>query len=340
MLRPLLFSLLLSLPAGAVFAQKHTTEFQLDAPKVKVSNSLYNSIQLLDMRDDTTNLGGVRTGHTNRREQLLANPSLHKQLRIVLSELLDSTTAQSGELLLRLRHLRFSEITGGYSEIGYCQLGAELFSKKDGGYQLLDTLNTTIRLEKTADITAPVLSAGSERLTSFLARALPKTAGGRVYSYADVVNIDSFMKRALPVYNAAIYKDGLYRSYDAFVAQIPDAPVRAEIKEGQLKHVWILTADGEKYKRPNRNEIYSVVYDGRPYIATEWDFYLLKKEQDDFVYRGKMRVGSNDAAMGTAGMFGLAGALIGLAVSPKTNEFYEMKIDYRSGRPVPVRKID
>jgi hypothetical protein len=346
MLRPILFSLLLSLPASISFAQKHKQEFQLAFPETKVSNSFYNRIQLLDVRDDTTNLGFVQTGNSNRKEILIANPALGKQLRIILGELVDSATAQSGELLLRLSHFRFSEITSTYSEIGYCHLGGELMVKREGGYQLLDTLNTLIKLEvdgqspKPRDVTDPLLKAGINRINTFLAKNLTRAAGGRVYSDTDVQNLDSFMKRNLPVYNATTYTNGLYKTYDAFMAQKPDAQISAEVKGDKLRRIWQVTPEGEREQRPNPAKIYGLVVEGIPYIATEFGYYPMRKVKDDFVFEGKMRIGSNDAIMMTAGMFGLAGALIGMAVSPKVSDTYEMKIDFRTGQPVPVQKMD
>ena len=95
MLRLLFVPIFTFLLAGVAFAQKHLQEFQIAFPKTKISNSLYNRIQLLDVRNDTTNLGVVHEGYLNREETLIANPSLRKQLHIILSELVDSATAQS-----------------------------------------------------------------------------------------------------------------------------------------------------------------------------------------------------------------------------------------------------
>ena len=312
----------------------------MEFPETKVSNSLYNRIQLLDLREDTTNLGIVQTGGFNRKETLIANPALRKQLRIILGELTDSATAQSGELLLRLQHFRFSEITGGYSQSGFCQLGAELLAKNGTGYQLLDTLNTNVTIDKASDVTDKILKAGGDRLTAFIAKNLTRTAGGRSYSYAEVQKLDSFRKRNLPVYNTNTYTNGLYRSYDAFVAQRPDAQISADLKGDKLRRVWEVTPEGEREEKPNPAKIYGVVFEGIPYIATEFGYYPLRKVKDDFIFEGHMRLGSDEMAQNMSVAFGLAGYLLTKAATGKTSDTYEMKIDFRSGRPVPLRKLD
>jgi hypothetical protein len=336
----LLFLIVFTLSAVKAFSQKHTQEFHLPQPDKKVSGSLYNSIQLLDLREDTTNLGIVHTGGFNCPERLVPNPSLRSQVHTLLSQLLDSTTAQPGELLLRLQQFRFSEFTNSHPKVGYCQLGAELLVKTGTGYQLLNTLDTTLKIAQKSDVTAEILQAGIACFTAFLSESLIRSAGGKLYSHEDVIHLDSLRKRELFVYNTLEYTNGLYRSYDAFVAQKPDAQISAELKNGYLRRVWKLDENGKKGELLNKKSIYGVVFEGQPYVANEFGCYLLKKQNNDFVYNGMVRVDADAVLASMAYMYGAAGVLLSKALSGTTTDWYKIKVDYRNGKPVLLRKYE
>jgi hypothetical protein len=84
-------------------------------------------------------------------------------------------------------------------------------------------------------------------------------------------------------------------------------------------------------------ELYAVVHEGIAYIATDFDYYPLKKEDNNFRFIGKAKVSSNTGKVIAGGLlFGMAGALI----FSKEDDTFEMKIDHKNGRILRIKKID
>src|SRR5699024_10742561 len=101
----------------SAYAQNKTEIFRLPIPDLKISNSLYHSIQILDIRKDTSNYGVLQKGAFNRKAEVVAEPSLGIQLSQVVNALTDKS-AQNGKLLLLLRQCRFAEIERATHERG------------------------------------------------------------------------------------------------------------------------------------------------------------------------------------------------------------------------------
>src|SRR5699024_1776464 len=60
----------------SVNAQNKSEIFRLPSPDLKVSNSLYHSIRLLDIRKDTSHYGILQKGAFNRKAEVVAEPAL------------------------------------------------------------------------------------------------------------------------------------------------------------------------------------------------------------------------------------------------------------------------
>jgi hypothetical protein len=340
MLRPILFSLLLSLPASITFAQKHTEEFQLPKPESIVSGSLYNRIQLLDLREDTTIVGVIQTGGFNRQTRLIPNPNLDRQLSFVLREMAPPATAQEGELLLRLRQFRISEITAGLSETGYCVLQADLLTNTNGQYQMLARLDELEEVRGKLDVTKSTIERGSRLLLNFLAQNLNRRPTGNTFlTYKEVLFLDSVEKQLVPVYNlTGGFTDGLYQTYSDFAKQSPQEQLTAEARDGQLYKVRSAEyGNGKRGDKIKPGDAYAIVHKGVPYIGTDYGYYELRKEENEFIFTGKVKATPANAGVIAASVaFGLIGGLI--ASSATGNDLYEMKIDYRNGNPIFLRK--
>src|SRR5687768_10485031 len=124
-------------------AQGKTEDFQISLPEEKITGSLYNSIQLLDIRNDTASLGIIQKGAFNKRVTVVAKTPLAIQFVNVVNAFTDNT-AKSGELLLLLRQFNFAEVTGAMSEKGYFQFRAILFAIENGKYNKLGAIDTVV----------------------------------------------------------------------------------------------------------------------------------------------------------------------------------------------------
>ena len=329
---PLTF--ILSWTYTALFSQSRTQNFQLALSDLKIQNSIYNSIKCLDSRYDTNSVGIVQRGIFNEKVKLIPKPSLNEQLINILNALIDSS-AKQGELLFHFRQFNFAEITGTFSERGYCYIRAELFSNSLGRYKILGRMDSII-LVKATDVTNPLLRKGSQSISRFIADNLLKIpSDSNSYSYNDIINIDSFEKSNLLVYNTITYTNGLYKTFKTFLDQTPDNQITAKVKGQNISDIKALKENG-KVETLNSKDIYAIVYEGIPYISTEFGYYQLYKTNRDFFFIGKAKATANSGDVVTASLFfGLIGGLI----ASNANATFEMRIDHHYGGFIRLREV-
>ncbi|HMI79756.1 MAG TPA: hypothetical protein VK484_13245, partial [Ferruginibacter sp.] len=69
------------------------------------------------------------------------------------------SSATTGELVLHVRQFSLAEITGSFSEKGYCYVRAELFAGNNGSYRMLSKFDSVI-VVKSFDVTKGLLKTG------------------------------------------------------------------------------------------------------------------------------------------------------------------------------------
>lgn len=319
----------------SVIGQNLTKEFELSVPVNKIANSLYNSIEVLDSRPDTTFFGIVQRGAFNRKARVIASPDIKVQIQNTFRLLTDSS-AENKSLLLQLRQFNFAELTGATSERGYCYLKMELYEKKDDSYYRIARTDTVL-FTKAMDVTNLNFRKGSATIINFISQNLmQKGEPGNSFSFDELNHIDSIEKSKLPLYTTGLLKDGVYYSYDAFKNQAPDTVVKLEPKEDKMVTQFRAIDNNGKKIKLKTNETYAIVTDGQPYIATGFGFYKLNKKDDDFYFIGKAKVTANTGEVLAAGFFfGIIGSLIASDASAE----FEMKIDHTNGGFIRIREI-
>lgn len=313
---------------------QHKQGFELDTPQIKIKNSLYNSIKLIDLRNDTASMGFVQTGLMNRRAIVVPNKPLARQLSGLITAITDSS-ARHNELLLQLRQFAFAEVTGSFSEKGYCYVKAQLYANNADKYQLVGAIDT-ILLVKAMDVTGGILKAGSAIMGTFIADNLLKQASGvETYTRHEILNIDSVEKSKLKLYTTTTYTDGVYATYKSFSNQAPDKQI---VLEGYELYPDAVKAKDEngKLKKVQLSKIYAIVYQGKPYMATQYQYCPLKKVGTDFIFTGNVKVAASAAEQVTAGL--LLG-MIGSMMVSNAEATYEMKIDHKDGTFIRLREI-
>ena len=321
-----------SLLFSTVKAQS-TESFSFTLPINKVSNSLYNKISFIDARTDTTNLGIIQKGAFNKQAKLVANESLTIQLDHILKALIDSTS-KPGELILQVRQLRFYEVTGAISEKGYFAFRAELYAKSMGSYKKLALIDT-VSVVSAMDVTNKNLKRGSETIANFIASNLNREPTAPLsYSYTDITKIDSIEKSQLKLFTSPAYAEGVYFTYKSFRDQTPDGNIVIDGDSLKKNNVKALLADGQSIKVKPANT-YAIVYKGKPYIVTPYEFYPLLKVGNNFVFTGKGSTATSTSVMMGSALFGVAGGMI--AASEKST--FEMKIDYTTGQFIRMKEI-
>ena len=332
---PVVFSLLFLLIffSFPTFSQNRKEPFNIPATDQKVSGSHYNEIRLIDARADTIKMGFVQVGMMNTQAEIVFKKPFRDQLSTLMGELTDAT-AQKNALYLQLRKFSFSEQTGSFSEIGTFRFRAGLYRKIDEQFVKLNYLDTVILVKAGAvgDVTKPLMQhAGTEIIDFVQQNLLHDGAVSDSYTLTEILNPDSVEKSKIRLYTTTQYTDGLYRSYKAFAAQIPDQGMTVEEKNNEIKSIRVTDSAGKQIKVKSK-DVYAMVYKGRLYAATSYDFYLLTKNKGDFYFTGKVKAGA-DAMAGA--MFGLMGSLL----SSSSYYTFEMKIDHISGGFIRIRYI-
>lgn len=319
-----------------VFSQKHKEDFEIGVQEQKFQNCLYKTIKFIDSREDTSNLGIVLLGHGfgDSRTPVIPKTPLSLQLTNFLNSLTDST-AKNGELLFQMRKFNFVQTSGAAWSKRYCFIRAELYSKQNEKYQKLAFIDTLI-YNTGMNGTKNVLKNAKMTISNFLLNNLSSTrADSNYYTLSDISKMDSIEKTKIFVYNTSKFSDGLYSSYQSFMNQVPDRQISLKLNGKEISSVKTTNESGEPVSVSTK-EVYAIVYEGRPYISTNYGYFPLEKINGEFVFKGKGKAvpNSGDVAAATFA-FGIIG---GILASDVTGTF-EIQIDHVDGKFVTLRQI-
>lgn len=309
-------------------------DFKLNKPIQSIQNSLYNRINVIDLRTEKKNIGKIQIGILNKPFTLILNPSLSTQLTVLFNEVVTKATEQQ-ELVFFLKKLYLYERTGALTEEGFCIYSAELYEKCDSNYYLIQSIDTISHIES-VDVTKELLKTADSLISSTITYNLKKHGNKAVpLTYNEIVNADKIAKRKITVYNTNNYIDGVYLSFESFKNQTPDLIATVKKNKTRIKSVSILDANGLT-KELQSKDIYAVITDGFPYIATQYGYYPMKFENDNFSFIAKLSAPAK-SSIATGIMFGLAGTLVAAQIN--TNSYFFSIIDYRNGKIIRIREI-
>jgi hypothetical protein len=331
---PFFVTLILLIHGSIVFAQGKPEPFEISLPAQRVSGSLYNSILFMDIRRDTTGFGMVQKGAINRNARVVAKIPMAQQFSNVLNALTDST-AQSGELLLAIRHCRFGEITGAVSEKGYFFFRADLFARDGNEYKKIASIDT-VTVITAMDVTQKNFKNGSKVITDFIVAHLTQKYGDDFSLSANQIpKLDSIEKSKLPLYTNPNFVDGVYYNYRSFSLQRPDVVSLSVSFDRKGKPENVSSVDGKGNKITiDSHSIYAFVSEGKPYIAGEFNYYPLEKRKDDFYFVGRASDVKTSNVMAAEIMFGIIGGLL----AQSATSVFEMRIDHLSGDFIKIKE--
>jgi hypothetical protein len=184
-----------------LFSQKRIEDFSISFPDQKLEKSYYKTIKLIDTRIDTTSLGIVQKGAFNAKAKVVPNKSLANQFQTLLDHI-NGGNVEDGTIVMYLKQLYFAEVTGAFSEHGYCYFQAFLFAKNDDGtYSYLDKIDSVID-HSSMDVTKATMKKGSDMVSTFISKNISKKAAATDhYTFEDVKNFDAIEKQKLSLYN-------------------------------------------------------------------------------------------------------------------------------------------
>jgi len=308
-------------------------KFKLSPIPTKVSNSLYNSLVVLDYRGDTTSMGFVHTGLMNYYSRVVPAIPVSSQFKNLFNSIIDSTAA-NGKLLLQITRLIFAERENSFTEDGYFNMRANLYSKIGGHYQRVGSIDTLF-YKSSIDPTKEILKAGNEIMAGFIIENLKVQPSGSILDYYDIVNFSDIEKNEIPLYNKYNdYIDGLYLNYKSFKNQMPDRQIIVDNDDLNSSNIRTIEGDGITQEVTAHN-VYAIVYKGHPYVVSEGVYYPLKKVGNDFFFVGKAR---DSFTLGDELVSDIAGGAA-IGIFAKFTATFEMKIDYKNGAFIRMKKI-
>lgn len=302
-------------------AQQKTVMFDLRVPNSEVvPNSLYRGIDFYDTR-----------ANYEYNQVKIDAPSFAKRLTSVIESSTDRTS-QNGTLLLLLRNLDFKETKEGTN----AHIRMNLYSKIGDKYYFITNTDQNIVAKDYNGLTQSL----SNTISSFVLNNLTKAyQDNDPYSLDNLGNIAFFEKETMKLYNATKLVDGVYSDFQTFVDQKPAMTnVTAKFKKEELKEV--KTPQDGKLKKVSPKDVYAVVVDGQPYIATDKKFIALFLDNDDFYFEDDetlSRVSFAPSFSIGVGSGGYRGGGIGLGVfNQQRKQKVIFMIDYLTGDFVAV----
>jgi hypothetical protein len=334
----ILYSIIFLALVFPVSAQDKTKPFELDFTGKKIDNGLYNNIKFIDSREDTSNMGIVRIGSLNKEALVTTTGDFSVQLNDLLKKI-NGEGAQQNEVLFQLRRLKFveKEEEEGSKEHGYCFFRASLYANKDNAYQLVSSIDTFIVVVEKGDITNLILEEANNAIVYFLSNALKKQSTiGSILTWNEIMKIDSVEKNKIKLYNVEKYTDGVYKTFMAFKAQIPDYSLFSiTFEDGEITEIKAKNRKG-KVSRIRKDNVYAIVNNGKPFISAQFGYYPLVKNNNDFYFIGddKLHFIKGQIAKSTS-IFDTTDYLY----TPIPITSYEIKIDHVNGKFMRMREL-
>ncbi|MDR2205374.1 MAG: hypothetical protein LBE36_04380 [Flavobacteriaceae bacterium] len=210
---------------GTLTAQKRFEDFSISMPEQKLDKSYYKTIKLIDARIDTTSLGIVQKGAFNAKAKVVPATSLANQFQNLLNHINGDQT-ENGTIVMYLKQLYFAELTGAFSEHGYCYFQAYLFAKNDDDtYTYLSEMDSVID-HSSMDVTKAVMKKGSEMISNFISKNISvKAQATDYYTFDDLKNFDNIEKQKLSLYNSTELTNGFYKDFNSFKNQNPEKEI-------------------------------------------------------------------------------------------------------------------
>lgn len=338
-------TLLVAACTGLKTVNAQKTEFFSLLPKeVKISNSNYSKIEVVDSRLDTAAIVGmIQRGAFNRSLILRLEHDMEDEIGNTAAKLIDSANKLDATFLINIRRFNVAENTGALSENGSFTLRAGFYDKQDNMYRRMFSIDTTIIIPGGLDVTKRLLQNVPEIMGSYIKQAVTfnKEAvdASRQYSLNDIQHIDEVERKDIPIFQVNAPKKGLYATYEDFKNNRPsNENVIIEHKKGFSRPlIYELNEKGKKGKEILR-KYYFVVSDGEKfYISRTNALYELTKTNGNYFFTGLGKDGADTgASIAAYAAFGLLG---GLMAGNHDTATFEFVLDHVSGKFVPLRKI-
>lgn len=311
------------------------TDFNITAHAKKTENNLYNSLEYIESRPDTQDLGLVYTGAWNGVQPITLPTPIDTQLKTIFGN--TSNDGNDKKIAVQMRKLYFGIGTEDQNKRkGICSIRMTLYEMDgENNYYFLNTLDTLL-VTKDKEI----IAAAGNMITSFISDNLPYFAdeGEEALDIDQVMDIDVYEMASIPFYNTEVIPDGIYKTYRSLMQLTPDDTSPASIKNAdEIKIKEIQIPDPQKpgkFKKIKEKEVYAVVIQGIPCISFNGDFYSAYRNNGMWCFRISQKVAGSGFSLGISvgGGSGYAGGGTGIGIPlGGKKEIVEMIIDHLNG---------
>ena len=321
---------------GNIFSQG-SEDFNITIPNYKIAFSQYHFLNVVDSRDDTSNVGFIYNKLKRKTTLLQPQTPISGRLAYIVENFADSSL--KGELLLQIRKLRFVQRNVDKADNGYFFFRANLFKKENDQYEKLAHIDTLL-IVPNSDNSKKLEIEGSLVIANFITKNMPLLPIQKEkISYQQIIKMDSIEKSKTNAYSFEKYTDGVYATFESFKKQEPEyKEKKAYFRGSELIKIKIISAKKIKIKA-DPNMIYAVIEKGKIYISAESGYYEGYKKNNDFYFIEEVEMENNinevmpeDALMD--------GGLSSLISKPKPKKiFFEIKIDHVNGEFTKGKRV-
>ena len=189
---------------GNIFSQG-SEDFNITIPNYKIAFSQYHFLNVVDSRDDTSNVGFIYNKLKRKTTLLQPQTPISGRLAYIVENFADSSL--KGELLLQIRKLRFVQRNVDKADNGYFFFRANLFKKENDQYEKLAHIDTLL-IVPNSDNSKKLEIEGSLVIANFITKNMPLLPIQKEkISYQQIIKMDSIEKSKTNAYSFEKYTD-------------------------------------------------------------------------------------------------------------------------------------
>jgi hypothetical protein len=279
---------------------------------------------VVDGRKDKTNIGWVQTGLANaRRVAVFQQPAEQEILNLINRS--QPHDVKRKEVILRIEYLGISEQTLAMSETAKAELVLDLFysvgdsawfmARKHATEESRGMDVTRHHARNIATALAEIVKQFNTQISllessSMLHSAIPRNQVATYQVFNKVSDIQA------PILLANQYPDGLYASFEEFRDNASSISGGYEVTSG--KNVKVKWVDSDGNRKRVRDNVYALAHGNELYIFFNYQFYLIKKKDNELFFTGPAVPDSGAIIAG--GLLGgaIGGSIAGAATARRT----------------------
>lgn len=339
-----LFSILFSAQA-----QTRTLKFDLKAAPASL-NPTIAYIRVIDNRQTQDHFGYIKD-LSAREQKLVTDGPLSVAMEDFFNKHFINVTHSSTDTLMFIIRNMYVEHRPANTDLGTIYIHADYYRGQNDVYHHLYHIDSFYQ-EDGRTITG-LLSRVNELLCSYTSKALQDSlynTSSATFSKTTAVSMVADAQKQYPLYNTQEYKKGVYLTWQEMLMLTPSITNFKMVYPGALDNAapgpYYIHENGKRAQRIKEHDYYAV-YDGRKWHKPLPDENAeIKFKNGEYYINARLSKPVDSKEMLYTTLFGLTGYIIYNATKPtpdyKNSPLYGkfmMKIDYTTGKLIPVRMV-